>query len=119
MTSNPLIQSKELKVMYGLAIIICVVKLNLGVGFIVGLTASLIHQMLFAKYVDKILFEEKFSVLVFIIGYLFRFMILAVAVASAFLLSDYVSIYGVIFGLFVLKLWLYVKELSLKKGENR
>lgn len=119
MTPNPLIQSKELKILYGLAIIVSIVKLNLGVGFIVGLTASLIHQLLFAQYVDKILFEEKFSVFVFIIGYIFRFMILAAAIASAFLLSDYVSIYGVIFGLFVLKLLLYVKELALKKGENR
>ena len=40
MTPNPLIQSKELKILYGLAIIVSIVKLNLGVGFIVGLTAS-------------------------------------------------------------------------------
>ncbi len=119
MTPNPLIQSKEIKIMYGVAIIMTIAKFNLGVGFAVGLTASLIHQLLFVQYVDKILFEEKFSVFMFIISYLFRFMILAAAVASAFVLSDYVSIYGVIFGLFVLKLWVYVKELTLKKGENR
>lgn len=119
MSSNPLVQSKELKVMYSIAIIVSIIKLNLGIGFALGLTASLVHQLLFAKYVDKILFEEKFSVFIFTIGYLFRFMILAVAVASAFLLPEYVSIYGVILGLFVLKLWVYVKELSLKKGENR
>lgn len=119
MTPNPLIQSKELKIMYGVALIVTIAKLNLGLGFAIGLTASLIHQLLFAQYVDKILFEEKFSVFVFIVGYLFRFTILAAAVASAFILSDYVSIFGVIFGLFVLKLWVYVKELTLKKGENR
>lgn len=119
MTPNPLFQSKELKVMYGLAIIMTMVKFNIGIGFVVGLTASLIHQLLFIRYVDKILFEEKFSVFIFILGYIFRFIILVAAIASAFLLSDYVSIFGVIFGLFVLKLWLYVKELSLKKGENR
>lgn len=119
MTPNLLFQSKELKVMYGLAIIMTMVKLNIGIGFAVGLTASLIHQLLFIHYVDKILFEEKFSVFMFILGYIFRFIILVAAMASAFLLSDYVSIFGVIFGLFVLKLWLYMKELSLKKGENR
>lgn len=44
MTPNLLFQSKELKVMYGLAIIMTMVKLNIGIGFAVGLTASLIHQ---------------------------------------------------------------------------
>ncbi|MBS3991627.1 MAG: ATP synthase subunit I [Erysipelothrix sp.] len=119
MTTNPFVQSNELKIIYGIAIIVSIIKLNIGIGFIVGLTASLVHQLLFARYVDKILFEEKFSVFIFTIGYIFRFMILAAAIASAFLLPDYISIYGVIFGLFVLKLWLYVKELALKKGENR
>lgn len=118
MTPNPLVQSNELKIMYAIAIIVGLFKLNLGVGFVLGLTTSLFHQLLFVQYVDKIIFEEKFSVFTFIIGYLFRFIVLAFAVGAAFIFPDYVSVYGVIFGLFVLKLWLYVKELALKKGEN-
>jgi hypothetical protein len=118
MTPNPLVQSKELKIMYAMALVMGLVKFNLGIGFALGLTASLIHQLLFAQYVDKILFEEKFSVFMFMIGYLFRFAVLGIAVGTAFFFPDYVNIYGVIFGLFVLKLWLYVKELALKKGEN-
>jgi len=119
MISNPLIQSKTLKILYALAIVISFIKLNLGIGFALGLSASLIHQLLFIKYVDGILFNEKFSVLGFIIGYLFRYMVLVLAIASAFMWPEFVGIFGVIAGLFVLKLWLYVKELSFKKGEKR
>jgi hypothetical protein len=119
MTSHPMIHLKSIKILYAIAIIVALIKFNLGFGFVVGLSAALIHQVLFVKYVDAMLFKEKFSVFGFIIGYVFRFMVLILAIASAFIWPDYVSIFSVIFGLFVLKLLLYVKELSLKKGENR
>ena len=119
MTSNPFVESKELKLLYILALIVGLIKFNLGVGFAVGLTVSVLQHKLFAQYVDKIFFEEKFSVSTFISSYLFRFTLLTIALGASFLYSDYVDIYGVIFGLFVLKLWLYVKELAFKKGDNR
>jgi hypothetical protein len=119
MNSHPMIHLKSIKIVYAIAFIIALFKFNLGFGLVVGLTAALIHQVLFVKYVDAMLFKEKFSLFGFIIGYVFRFMVLILAIASAFAWPDIVSVFSVIFGLFVLKLLLYVKELSLKKGENR
>jgi len=119
MTSHPMIHMKELRILYAISFLVALVRFDLGFGFVVGLSAALIHQVLFMKYVDSLLFKEKFSVFGFIIGYIFRFMVMVFAVASAFLWPDFISIFSVILGLFVLKLLLYVKELSLKKGENR
>lgn len=119
MITDPLYHKKELTFLYVLAFILLFIRVNLGLGLIVGLTTAIIHQALFVKYVDGMLFSEKFSVLGFIIGYVFRFMILIFAIASAFVWPQFVSIYSIIFGLFVLKLLLYVKGLSFKKGENR
>lgn len=119
MNQNPLFHKKTVLFLYGISFVVALVQLNLGVGFALGLTASLIHQYLFIKYVDGLLFAEKFSVLGFIIGYVFRFMMFVFALTAAVVWPDFVSIIGVMFGLFVLKLLLYVKELSFKKGENR
>lgn len=119
MKQNPFVLKKTLVALYGIALGVSLIQVDIGLGFIFGLTASIMHQFLFAMYVDTLMFNEKFSIIGFILGYVLRFMVLVFAMASAVLWPTFINIIGVIFGLFVLKLLLYVKELSFKKGENR
>lgn len=119
MNQNPLLHKNSIIVLYCVSGVIAFFQLNIGIGIAFGLSASIVHQYFFVKYLDQMLFAEKFSVFGFIVGYVFRFAILALSLVGAIALPEFINIFGVIFGLFVLKLLLYVKELSLKKGENR
>lgn len=101
-----------------LGILLVVIKVNWGIGFLAGFTASLINFQLTSNYVSGILHlrgHNRFITYLFFAG---ATLFLGVPMAIAVIFPSWVNIFAVAAGLMFFKFRLFAKELLFHKKEG-
>lgn len=102
------------------SIVLGLIRLNLGIGLLLGLMVGFANLWVTTNYIDNLLFKEKFTISTFLMYAVVNYGLMISAFLLSVFIPNWVNIYMVALGLVMLKLVVYVKELVFyKKGGSR
>jgi hypothetical protein len=104
----------------GVALILGLFYRNLGIGLFLGLLVGEANLWVTSNYVDNLFFKGEFTIISFILYALLNYSLMILAFLLSVLYPNWVNIYMVAVGLFMLKLVMYARELLFyKKGGSK
>jgi hypothetical protein len=113
--------SKKTLIIGGLAsVVLGLFQYNLGIGLLIGLVVGRLNLWGTTNYVDNLLFNRDFVLSSFLLYTVLNYGLMISAFLLSVLFPNWVNIYMVALGLFMLKLVVYVKEIAyFKKGGSK
>lgn len=115
-------QTAQTTVLIGsvIALVLGIVKLNLGIGLLLGILVGWLNLQITSHYIDKLFFKGEFKIASFLLYAIINYGLMILVFLLSVLLPNWVSIYMVALGLFMLRLVMYAKEaIVIKKGGSK
>lgn len=115
-------QTAQTTVLIGsvIALVLGIVKLNLGIGLLLGILVGWLNLQITSHYIDKLFFKGEFKIVSFLLYAIINYGLMILVFLLSVLLPNWVSIYMVALGLFMLRLVMYAKEaIVIKKGGSK
>ncbi len=99
-----------------LSIIFAFINKAISAGMILGCIASMLYVQLLTIDMNKTINQQQDSIKK-IISKLFRLSIIIVSMLIAMIIPEKVNVFGVFFGLMIIKISLLISAISRKEGE--
>lgn len=111
--------TKGYLIAFGLiTVILSLIKLSYGIGFILGIVFSIININVLISQINQMMFEKKFNPWIGIPLYMLKTFILVIPMFLSVLYPNWINLFAVVGGLLSPKLKFYIDELFLKKENH-